>query len=260
MRCRTRFAFGGLERACWRLRAVLQPVAQRSGVLLFANPATPRATVRAAAGTAPNRRSRAVELAHGGGQIRRPEIRPHHASKHQLGIGALPQQEVAEPPLAAGADQQIDGRPERFPERVAATALSARGRRPGWRRAPSNPPRPAATAALRRPSPPRRARSHSRSAAPSRSRRPITFHPHALFRRIRPVSRVEVHRHHAHQRVDLVRRAAASCPTRTRTASGFRPRRPAPPPRRGARLSTPALCPGDARKPARRAPIGRCRP
>src|SRR5262252_2046175 len=35
------------------------------------------------------------------------EVRPQRVDEHQLGIGALPQQEIADPLLAAGADQQV---------------------------------------------------------------------------------------------------------------------------------------------------------
>src|SRR5581483_2596856 len=36
------------------------------------------------------------------------EIRPEALDKVQLGIGALPQQEIAQPLLATGANQQVD--------------------------------------------------------------------------------------------------------------------------------------------------------
>src|SRR5438874_1118848 len=40
-------------------------------------------------------------------QVAAPEIRPKGLGEHQLGIGALPEQEIADALLAAGADQQI---------------------------------------------------------------------------------------------------------------------------------------------------------
>src|SRR5580698_6321460 len=42
------------------------------------------------------------------GKIGRPELRPHPLGEMQLGIGAFPQQEVREPLLAAGADDEVD--------------------------------------------------------------------------------------------------------------------------------------------------------
>src|SRR6185437_287949 len=40
-------------------------------------------------------------------EVHLPEIRPQRRGKHELRIGALPQQEVADPLFAAGPDQQI---------------------------------------------------------------------------------------------------------------------------------------------------------
>src|SRR5262245_53124097 len=48
-----------------------------------------------------------VEFGYGVLQIRPPEIGPHLGGEQQLGIGAFPQQEIAQTLLAAGADQQI---------------------------------------------------------------------------------------------------------------------------------------------------------
>lgn len=42
------------------------------------------------------------------------EVRPHAIAENQLGVGALPEQKIAEPLLTAGADQNIHGR--RFTE------------------------------------------------------------------------------------------------------------------------------------------------
>src|ERR1043166_3300930 len=40
-------------------------------------------------------------------EMRRREIGPQHVGEPQLGIGGLPQQEVRQPQLARGADQQV---------------------------------------------------------------------------------------------------------------------------------------------------------
>jgi len=52
----------------------------------------------------------AMELAHGLGEVALLEVRPHAVGEDQLGVGALPEQEVRESLLAAGTDQQIDVR------------------------------------------------------------------------------------------------------------------------------------------------------
>ena len=49
-----------------------------------------------------------MEFADRGGEVVGIEVRPHPVGEVELGIGALPQQEVREALLAAGADQQID--------------------------------------------------------------------------------------------------------------------------------------------------------
>ena len=38
------------------------------------------------------------------------EVRPQHLGEEKLGVGTLPQHEVAQPHLAAGADHQVDVR------------------------------------------------------------------------------------------------------------------------------------------------------
>ena len=35
------------------------------------------------------------------------EVGPHHGREHELGVGGLPEKEIAEPLLAAGSDQEI---------------------------------------------------------------------------------------------------------------------------------------------------------
>ncbi len=49
-----------------------------------------------------------MELLEGGAEVGGFEVGPHAGSKDQLRVGGLPQQEVAEPLLAAGSNQQVD--------------------------------------------------------------------------------------------------------------------------------------------------------
>src|SRR5690242_21714011 len=49
----------------------------------------------------------AVEVGDGGGQVVAVEVRPQPGREEELGVRALPQEEIAEPLLTAGADQQI---------------------------------------------------------------------------------------------------------------------------------------------------------
>ena len=49
-----------------------------------------------------------AEIDHGGGEIVAVEVGPHAIGEMELGIGALPEQEIGQPFLAAGADQEID--------------------------------------------------------------------------------------------------------------------------------------------------------
>src|SRR5437764_7860472 len=68
-------------------------------------------------------------------QIGAPEIRPQRLGKDELGIGALPQQEVADALLAAGADQEIRVR-EIHGQQMRGDQLlvdSVEGQRPGSR-------------------------------------------------------------------------------------------------------------------------------
>src|SRR5581483_11366367 len=48
-----------------------------------------------------------AEFVHGGLQMGRSVIGPQHVLEHQLGVGRLPQQEVGQPLLSAGADDQV---------------------------------------------------------------------------------------------------------------------------------------------------------
>ena len=61
-------------------------------------------------GTVPNRRSRRWNSRTASARSAPREVRPHAVGEDQLGVGALPEQEVGEPLLAAGADQQVDVR------------------------------------------------------------------------------------------------------------------------------------------------------
>ena len=49
-----------------------------------------------------------MKLAYGDGEVVGVEVRPHPVGEVELGIGALPQQEIGQALLAAGADEQID--------------------------------------------------------------------------------------------------------------------------------------------------------
>ena len=125
-----------------------------------------------------------MEFADRGGEIVGIEVRPHPVGEVELRVGALPQQEVREAFLAAGADQQIDvaAIARRVAGDEAAEALArelvccdrTRPPRAGWRRAPSSRGRRADAASDR---PLSRASAAAMSAArPSgnRSRRPMT--------------------------------------------------------------------------------------
>src|ERR1041384_6326288 len=48
-----------------------------------------------------------AELLEGGRQLRGPEFRPHALGEMQLRVGAFPEEEVAEPLLPPGADQEV---------------------------------------------------------------------------------------------------------------------------------------------------------
>ena len=56
----------------------------------------------------PNRRSRRWNDAERLGEIVGLEFRPHPLGEMQFGVGAFPEQEVRQPLLAAGADDEID--------------------------------------------------------------------------------------------------------------------------------------------------------
>src|SRR5579872_6905917 len=59
------------------------------------------------------------KLAHRPRQVVRAEVRPHARRENQFGIGALPEQKVAETMFATGADEQVDRGTERAFERLA---------------------------------------------------------------------------------------------------------------------------------------------
>src|SRR6478609_9248624 len=48
-----------------------------------------------------------LKFSQGLGQVGFVEVRPHAVGEEQLGVGALPKQEVREPPFTTGADQQV---------------------------------------------------------------------------------------------------------------------------------------------------------
>ena len=89
----------------------------------------------------PKRRSRVVEVGKRGAQVLGAEVRPHVSAKQQLRVGAFPEQEIREPLLAAGADQQVD---------VAPGAVALPRQQPAERgaRGESSPSQPAAAFAI----------------------------------------------------------------------------------------------------------------
>ena len=72
----------------------------------------------AARGSAPKRRSRERNSWTAAAKIGSREVRPHHRSEHQLGVGAFPEQKIAQALFAAGADEQIDIVERRAPPKV----------------------------------------------------------------------------------------------------------------------------------------------
>ena len=51
-----------------------------------------------------------MEVVEGRGQIGGGEVRPHARHEPELGIGAFPEEEIAQALLASGADQDVDVR------------------------------------------------------------------------------------------------------------------------------------------------------
>ena len=127
------------------------------------------------------------ELLHGPRQVDPVEVGPHRLCEEQLGVGTFPEQEVAQPLLAASADRQIDIR--RVDDATAAAGHSRPDALAGdeaveaaggggvdvWRRGRSSRSPVARGAACRVPSPFRSPRCRLTSAWPTRSRRPITL-------------------------------------------------------------------------------------
>ena len=66
-----------------------------------------------------------TEFAHGGGQIARVELGPHAACEDEFGVSAFPQKKVAQALLAAGADQQINRRPQRLAQSNSGWGLAS---------------------------------------------------------------------------------------------------------------------------------------
>ena len=127
---------------------------------------------------APRRRTQSASA-----QIFGREVGPHPFGEMQFGVGALPQQEVGQPLLAAGADEEIDvAECRRSPVTSRAKLVARELVRPGGlrsgiqdriaRRIVDGDAQMQDVAARR--SPPRRARSPRARPSGRRSRRPIT--------------------------------------------------------------------------------------
>src|SRR4029079_2076035 len=67
----------------------------------------------------------------------RPEVRPQDVAEHELRVGALPDQEVADPLLAARPDEEVGGRHPRGVQGVRDGALIDRLGRDATRGQPS---------------------------------------------------------------------------------------------------------------------------
>ena len=153
----------------------------------------------AQAARAPKRRSRCPNAPSASVRTVRGHVGPERVEKHQLGVGALPEQKVAQALLAAGPEEQVDGRGrdavgvdgagERGFEGVRASGPRRRGggrRRGGARRAPSSRPRRAGGGGRRRASPTRRGRRRrgARPAAGRGGRRRSGGRPRGAARRV----------------------------------------------------------------------------
>ena len=57
--------------------------------------------------SSPKRRCRPTEMLDRGVELALAEVRPQRVAEIQLGVGEIPQQEIADALLAAGADQQV---------------------------------------------------------------------------------------------------------------------------------------------------------
>ena len=109
-----------------------EPRARASATAIIAD-ADRRARASSDGASAPVRRSQAPEAPLRAGRTRRPprpsvvavEIGPERVDEQQFGIGRLPQQEVRQPLLARGADQQV----ERRQVGVSSSRLDRRRRR-----------------------------------------------------------------------------------------------------------------------------------
>jgi hypothetical protein len=81
-----------------------------------------------------------------GRQILSVEVRPSAIDEVELGIGALPEQEVGEPPLPAGADEKVDvpglasvnDTGQRLGEVFPSSPAPRFSQPAGWRRAQSS--------------------------------------------------------------------------------------------------------------------------
>ena len=95
-------------------------------------PATGSAPARARADCRGRRSgARAVEKGERRREIVGAELRPHPFGEVELGIGAFPEQEVGQPLLAAGADDEIDVAPQPASPVTSAEQFSRVGSTPG---------------------------------------------------------------------------------------------------------------------------------
>src|SRR5215471_15630417 len=68
----------------------------------------------------------AAEVGDGRGEVIRAEIRPQGVDKAELGVGGFPEQEIRQPFLAPGADEQIDVLAGAVPGEQLAEGLAGR--------------------------------------------------------------------------------------------------------------------------------------
>src|SRR3954464_7588843 len=81
----------------------IQSAARRTGTRTSAD----SARVRSTPSLPPEPAVSAGELQQGGVERVRAEVRPQALREHELGVGGLPDEEVADPLLAAGADHEV---------------------------------------------------------------------------------------------------------------------------------------------------------
>ena len=200
----------------------------------------PRAGRSGFSGTAPKRRSLPRNSWTAAARSPAPTVGPHGPRKYQLRAGRLPQQKVARTMLAPGADQQIHGRPESPSQSVERKLRDPAGRRQNRvaRRIVHRDPQPQPRSPGSRGFGPRN--RGARAAAPG-GRAGQSPAPGFLSPRTAPSPSpgTAPEAASAHPPPSP---AAASCPRRTRRASGSRLPRPEPlPPGKG-------FCDADSRE------------